>query len=251
MTRRAAGILCVLLVLLAAGLGPAWGAPAESSLELTVSDSAGGLGSSSAVRIVILLSLLTLAPALLLLMTSFVRLIIAFHFIRQALGTPQVPPNQVIIALALFMTMFIMSPVIDQVYEQAWVPFEQGELDTIEAIKAGADPFKGFMLQNTRETDLKLFLKMSRSEQPESPEDLSMRVLVPAFAISELRTGFEIGFLLFLPFLIVDLVVASVLLSMGMMMLPPAMISLPFKVMLFVLVDGWNLLAGSLVAGFS
>jgi flagellar biosynthetic protein FliP len=249
MPRRLFGIAGVLLTLLLIGLTPAMGA-GESALELRVTDSAGDVTSSSAIRVVILLTLLTVAPALLLLMTSFVRLIIAFHFIRQALGTPQVPPNQVIIALALFMTFFIMSPVIDQVYEQAWLPFDRGELDAIEAVQAGAQPFKAFMAANTRDADLKLFLKMSRSERPASPDDVSMRVLVPAFAISELRTGFEIGFLLFLPFLVVDLVVASVLLSMGMMMLPPAMISLPFKVMLFVLVDGWNLLAGSLVAGF-
>jgi flagellar biosynthetic protein FliP len=248
--RRRNGIAWVLALLLLAGIVPSLAAGDESALELRVTDSAGDVTSSSAIRVVILLTLLTVAPALLLLMTSFVRLIIAFHFIRQALGTPQVPPNQVIIALALFMTLFIMSPVIDQVYEQAWLPFDRGDIDAIEAIQAGTQPFKSFMVANTRDADLKLFLKMSRSEQPASPDDVSMRVLVPAFAISELRTGFEIGFLLFLPFLVVDLVVASVLLSMGMMMLPPAMISLPFKVMLFVLVDGWNLLAGSLVAGF-
>lgn len=242
----------VVAALLAAWLvaGPALASGAESAVELRVTDSASDFAGSSAVRIVILLTILTVAPALLLLMTSFVRLIIAFHFIRQALGTPQVPPNQVIIALALFMTLFIMSPVVDQVYEQAWLPFDEGEIEAVEAIKLGAEPFKEFMLRNTREADLKLFVKMSKIERPESPEQIPMRVLVPAFAISEMRTGFEIGFLLFLPFLVVDLVVASVLLSMGMMMLPPAMVSLPFKVMLFVLVDGWNLLAGSLVAGF-
>ncbi len=223
----------------------------ESALEIRLTDPAtSGGSSSSAVRITLMLTLLAVAPMILLLMTSFVRLIIAFHFLRQAMGTPQVPPNQVMIGLALFLTFFVMSPTIQQIHEQAWTPYDNGDLDAIESVQAAAEPLRDFMLRNTREADLKRFIGMARMERPATPDDVPLRVLVPAFVISELRTGFEIGFLLFLPFLVVDLVVASVLLSMGMMMLPPAMVSLPFKIMLFVLVDGWSLIAGSLVAGF-
>lgn len=226
------------------------GAPGGSSLELKINDPSSDTFGSSAVRIVVMLTLLAVAPMLLLLMTSFVRLIITFHFLRQALGTPQMPPNQVLIALSLFLTLFVMAPVIDQIHDTAWVPYSDGEIDTLQAVQVAAGPLKDFMLRNTRQKDIKLFLQMGRFERPAEPADLPMRVLVPAYAISEMRTGFEIGFLLFLPFLVVDLVVASVLLSMGMMMLPPAMVSLPFKIMLFVMVDGWSLIVGSLVAGF-
>ncbi len=222
----------------------------QSTLEIKLDDPAAGGLSSGAVRIVVMLTLLSVAPAILLLMTSFVRLIIAFHFLRQAMGTPQVPPNQVLIGLALFLSFFIMSPVIDQVNKAAWTPYEDGELSAMEAVDAASGPFKDFMLRNTRQEDLKLFIGMARIERPKTRQDLPMKVVVPSFVISELRAGFEIGFLLFLPFIVVDLVVASVLLSMGMMMLPPAMISLPFKIMLFVMVDGWSLVTGSLVAGF-
>ncbi len=222
----------------------------SSSLELKLSDpSAEGI-SSSAIRIVLMLTFLAVAPTVLLLTTSFVRLIISFHFLRQAMGTPQVPPNQVLVGLALFMSFFIMSPVIDSVYETAWIPYDQGEVDAIEAIEIASVPMKDFMLRNTRQSDLNLFIGMAKIERPNTKDDLPMKVIVPSFAISEMRAGFEIGFLLFLPFIVVDLVVASVLLSMGMMMLPPAMISLPFKIMLFVMVDGWSLVAGSLIAGF-
>ncbi len=250
-TRRfVSAILLTSLLLLIAGSSPAFAAPEGSTFELRVSDPATDGFGSSAVRIIVMLTLIAVAPMLLLLMTSFVRLIITFHFLRQALGTPQMPPNQVLIALSLFLTLFVMSPVVDQIHEQAWQPYTEGELDTLEAVQVAAAPVKEFMLHNTRQKDLKLFLQMGQFERPETPADLPMRVVVPAFAISEMRTGFEIGFLLFLPFLVVDLVVASVLLSMGMMMLPPAMVSLPFKIMLFVLVDGWTLIVGSLVAGF-
>ncbi|MDQ7007283.1 MAG: flagellar type III secretion system pore protein FliP [Acidobacteriota bacterium] len=243
-------VLATALLWLLLGPGTAMAAPGGSTLELKVTDPATDGFGSSAVRIIVMLTLIAVAPMLLLLMTSFVRLIITFHFLRQALGTPQMPPNQVLIALSLFLTLFVMSPVVDEIHQQAWQPYTEGEIDTLEAVQTAAGPVKEFMLHNTRQKDLKLFLQMGRFERPEKPEDLPMRVVVPAFAISEMRTGFEIGFLLFLPFLVVDLVVASVLLSMGMMMLPPAMVSLPFKIMLFVLVDGWTLVVGSLVAGF-
>jgi flagellar biosynthetic protein FliP len=244
--RLLTALVGLLVVLFAApGLAVADG----PTIQVSLGDSADGVG-SSAVKLVILLTLLSVAPAILLMMSCFVRFIVAFHFLRQALGTPQMPPNQVVIGLALFMTLFVMSPTIDQIHQRAWVPYENGELDTMEGIEAAAGPLREFMLSNTRQSDLKLFVQMGQIERPRTADDLPMRVIVPAFIVSELRAGFKIGFLLFLPFLVVDLVVASVLLSMGMMMLPPAMVSLPFKVLLFVLVDGWGLIASSLVAGF-
>ena len=247
MNRRRLGAVLVLLAV--AACGTALAAQAESALELKLSDSAGLGPASTAVRLLILFTVLAVAPSILLMMTSFVRFIVAFHFLRQALGSPQMPPNQVIVGLSLFMTLFVMGPVIDQVRERAWQPWSDGEIDAVEALHEASVPFREFMLRNTRQTDLELFVKMARLPRPKGPAELPMRVIVPAFVISELRVAFEIGFLLFLPFLVVDLVVASVLLSMGMMMLPPAMVSLPFKILLFVLVDGWSLLAGSLVAG--
>ncbi|RMG46417.1 MAG: flagellar biosynthetic protein FliP [Acidobacteria bacterium] len=247
MGRRA--ILAGLLIgILAAGT-VAQAAPDGASIELRLNDGAGAPG-STALRILVLLTVLAVAPSILLLMTCFVRFVIALHFLRQALGTPQMPPNQVLIGLALFMTLFVMAPVLDEVHDEAWVPYNEGAIDTVEALQAASVPLKDFMLHHTRKADLALFVNMAHVETPRGPDDLPLRVVVPAFVISELRTGFEIGFLLFLPFLVIDLVVASVLLSMGMMMLPPVMVSLPFKVLLFILVDGWSLLAGSLVAGF-
>ncbi len=242
----------LLLVLLASAVlpAPSLAAPGEASLELKIADPTTGPAGSTAVRIMLLLTVLAVAPSILLLTSSFVRLVIALHFLRHALGTPSMPPNQVLLGLALFLTLFVMSPVVDQVHAEAWVPYEEGELEVMEALETASVPVREFMLEHTRKADLKLFVSMSRIERPETADDLPLRVVVPAFVISELRAGFEIGFLLFLPFLVIDLVVASVLLSMGMMMLPPAMVSLPFKILLFVLVDGWNLLAGSLVAGF-
>ncbi len=244
-----------LLAVLTAGV-PAFAAktaPAPAaggaSIELKINDPAGA-GGSSAMRIVLLMTLLGVAPSILLLMTCFVRIVLALHFLRQALGTPQMPPNQVVLGLALFLTLFVMSPTVDKIYKEAWVPYEQGQMDVTQGLTTAAGPLKDFMLRNVREADLLLFVKMGKIPRPATQADLPLRVVVPAFVISELRVGFEIGFLLFLPFLVVDLVVSSVLLSMGMMMLPPAMVSLPFKLLLFVLVDGWGLLAGSLVAGF-
>lgn len=251
--KRWIALLVCLFVLVSV---PALAAPAKetkegraAALELKITDP-GAQGGSSVMRIVILMTVLAVAPSILLLMTAFVRIVLALHFLRQALGTPQMPPNQVVIGLALFLTFFVMGPTIDKIYREAWVPYEEGRLEIADAAKVASEPLKTFMLKNTREADLLLFVKMAKMERPRTPQDLSMRVIVPAFVISELRVGFQIGFLLFLPFLVVDLVVGSVLLSMGMMMLPPTMVSLPFKLLLFVLVDGWGMLAGSLVAGF-
>lgn len=201
-------------------------------------------------EIVALLTILSLAPAILILMTSFTRIIVVFHFLRQAIGTQQSPPNQVIIGLALFITFFIMSPVWQDIYQNSLSPYLEEKISYNEAFSKAQSPVRKFMLKNTREKDLALFLKTSQTQRPFTRENLSLIVLIPAFVISELKTAFIIGFVLYVPFLIIDMVVASVLLSMGMMMLPPVMISLPFKLMLFVLVDGWYMLVGSMVNSF-
>ncbi|MCX8070506.1 MAG: flagellar type III secretion system pore protein FliP [Thermodesulfovibrionales bacterium] len=182
--------------------------------------------------------------------TCFIRIVVVFSFLRQAMGTPQVPPNTIVVGLALFITIFVMSPVIDKVYDEAYLPYTKKEITGETALQRAGEPLKEFMLKQTREKDLALFLKLSNSPRPDKPMDLPLRVVIPAFAIGELKKAFEISFLLFLPFLVLDMVVASVLLSMGMMMLPPVMVSMPFKLLLFVLVDGWGLLIGSLVGSF-
>jgi flagellar biosynthetic protein FliP len=218
-----------------------------NQLDLTVN----GVGAVSApLQIVLFLTLLTFIPAVLVIMTSFTRIAIVFHFLRQALGTQEMPSNQMLIGLTLFLTMFIMAPVGERVHALALAPAMAGEIDVTEALRRGAPPLREFMLKQTRETDLALFVEMGRLPKPATPDDLPMRVVIPAFAISELKTGFQMGFFLFVPFLLIDLVVSTTLLSMGMLQLPPAMISLPFKVLLFVLIDGWHLLVASLVKSF-
>jgi flagellar biosynthetic protein FliP len=199
----------------------------------------------------LLISFLSLAPAVLIMLTSFTRIVVVLSFLRHAFGGQSVPPNMVVIGLALFLTFFIMSPTIQAINEKAVTPYMEDEVSFGEAIDVAAPPLKEFMLKQTRQKDIALFSGMSKKALPETPGDITMGVLIPAFAISELKTAFEIGFLLFLPFLIVDMVIASILLSMGMMMLPPVMISLPFKLLLFVLVDGWNLIIGSVMRSFS
>ncbi len=218
-----------------------------NQLDLTVN----GVGAVSApLQIVLFLTLLTFIPAVLVIMTSFTRIAIVFHFLRQALGTQEMPSNQMLIGLTLFLTMFIMAPVGERVHALALAPAMAGEIDVTEALRRGAPPLREFMLKQTRESDLALFVEMGRLPKPATPDDLPMRVVIPAFAISELKTGFQMGFFLFVPFLLIDLVVSTTLLSMGMLQLPPAMISLPFKVLLFVLIDGWHLLVASLVKSF-
>lgn len=213
---------------------------------------AGGLfGFSSAIDLLVFITLLSFLPAVLIMMTSFTRIVIVLSLLRQALGTPAVPPNQVIIGIALFLTLFVMSPTIDRAYKEAYLPLSKKEINIEEAINRASIPFKEFMLKHTREKDLALFLKLSKTEiKPATPMDLPMKIVVPAFALGELKRAFEIGFLIFLPFLVIDIVVASILLSMGMFMVPPVMISMPFKLLLFVLVDGWQLIIGSLAGGF-
>ena len=236
--------------LMAAALGgEAW---AQAALPAITSTPAAGGGQTFSLTLQTLLFLtsLTFLPAILLMMTSFTRIVIVLSLLRQALGTKQAPPNQVLVGLALFLTFFIMGPVLERVYEEAYVPFSEQRIDFPQAVERGAVPLKDFMLRQTRQSDLALFAKLAGEPALESPASVPMRVLVPAFAISELKTAFQIGFIVFIPFLIIDLVVASVLMSMGMMMLSPVIISLPFKLMLFVLVDGWNLLIGSLVQTF-
>ena len=206
---------------------------------------------SSALQILVLLTILTLAPAILIMTTSFARIIIVLSFLRQAMGTQQTPPTQILIGLALFLTMFVMGPVWSEINEGALKPYMEEELGQFEALKLAEIPIKRFMLNHTREKDLSLFVNLSEDKNPQSEEDVSIQTVVPAFIISELKTAFQIGFLIYIPFLILDMVVASILLSMGMMMLPPVLISLPFKLMLFVMVDGWYLTVGSLMRSFS
>ncbi len=220
------------------------------SIQFGVSEAQSTKDVAVALEIVALLTILTLAPAILILMTSFTRLIIVFHFLRQAMGTQSSPPNQVIVGLALFITFFIMKPVWQDVYNNALQPYLDEKISPKEAFESAKAPIRKFMLFNTREKDLALFVHASKTKRPRTTDDVSLLVLIPAFVISELQTAFIIGFVIYIPFLVIDMVVASVLLSMGMMMLPPIMISLPFKLMLFVLVDGWNIIVGSMVKSF-
>lgn len=218
-----------------------------NQLDLTVN----GVGAVSApLQIVLFLTLLSFIPAILVIMTSFTRIAIVFHFLRQALGTQEMPSNQMLVGLTLFLTFFIMAPVGERIHALSVQPAMAGEIDVTEAIARGAPPLRDFMLKQTREADLALFVELGRVARPNTPNELPMRVVVPAFAISELKTGFQMGFFLFVPFLLIDLVVSTTLLSMGMLQLPPAMISLPFKILLFVLIDGWHLVVGSLVKSF-
>jgi flagellar biosynthetic protein FliP len=198
----------------------------------------------------LLLTSLSFLPAVLLMMTSFTRIIIVLSLLRSAIGTPSAPPNQVLVGLALFLTFFVMSPVLDKIYTEAYVPYSENKIALQQAVDTGIVPLKAFMLRQTRQADLALFVKISNSEPLQTADDVPLRILVPAYVISELKTAFQIGFIIFIPFLIIDMVVASVLMSMGMMMVSPSVISLPFKLMLFVLADGWNLLIGSLAQSF-
>jgi flagellar biosynthetic protein FliP len=224
---------------------------AQAALDVTAKPAAGG-GQVYSVPVQTLLTLtaLTFLPAVLLLMTSFTRIIIVLSLLRQALGTQASPPNQVLVGLALFLTLSVMGPVLERIYNDAYVPLTEQKLTFNQALAVAEPHLKGFMLKQTRENDLALFSKLSRQAPVKSASDLPLRVVIPAFVTSELKTAFQIGFMVFIPFLIIDLVVASVLMSMGMMMLSPVLISLPFKLMLFVLADGWHLLAGSLVSSF-
>ncbi|MBY0439895.1 MAG: flagellar type III secretion system pore protein FliP [Burkholderiales bacterium] len=227
------------------------GAAAQGLPAVTSTPGAGGAQTYSlSIQTLLFLTAFTFIPAAVLMMTAFTRIVIVLSLLRQAIGTLQAPPNQVLIGLALFLTFFVMAPVFEKAYQDAYVPFSENKIDLMTAAERGVVPFREFMLKQTRESDLALFIRLSDSPPPAGPEAVPLKVLVPAFVISELKTAFQIGFVIFIPFLVIDMVVASVLMSMGMMMLSPVIISLPFKLMLFVVVDGWNLLIGSLVRSF-
>ena len=202
------------------------------------------------IQIILVLTVLSLAPAILIMTTSFTRIVIVLAFLRQGLGTQQVPPNQVLISLALFLTFFVMKPTFEKIDQDALTPYLAGKMSTAEAFKKAEDPMRQFMFKQTREKDLALFVALSKSSRPRTPADISTFVLIPAFVIGELKKSFEMGFIIFIPFLIIDMVVASVLMSMGMLMLPPVLISLPFKILLFIMVDGWNLIVRSIALSF-
>ncbi len=244
--------LLLMLPILAAGLLPAEVFAQATLPALTSAPGPGGSTNwSLPIQTLITLTALTFIPAAVLMMTGFTRIIIVFSLLRHALGTQTSPPNQVIVGLSLFLTFFVMAPVFDRIYSEAYLPLSESRITFQQALDRGSVPLKGFMLKQTREADIGLFARMARIEKIEKPEDTPMRVLIPAFVISELKTAFQIGFIIFIPFLVIDMVVASVLMSMGMMMMSPVMVSLPMKLMLFVLVDGWHLIVGSLVQSFA
>jgi len=210
----------------------------------------GGEATARIVQLFALITVLSIAPSILVMITSFIRIVIVLSFLRTAMGTQQTPPNQVLISLALFLTLFIMMPTLQQAYDQGINPLIEGEIDEAEAFEKSVQPFHTFMMRQVREKDLRLFVDIAKIPDEEARKKMPLRVLIPAFMVSELRRAFEIGFLIFIPFLIIDMVVASVLMALGMMMLPPIIIALPFKIIFFVLVDGWYLIAGSLVRSF-
>ncbi len=244
---------CLLLGMVVLGLcGVALAeGPGIPSMSLTINGETGPGGMTAALRIIILLTAITFAPAVLITMTSFTRLIIVLSLIRQALGVQQVPPNQVLIGIALFLTLFVMRPTFMDIKRDAITPYSEGTITEASALTRATGPLRAFMLRNIRGRDLSLFLRLSGTDSGVRREDAPLVAVIPAFITSELKTAFQIGFLIYLPFLVIDMVVAGILMSMGMMMLPPVMISLPFKLILFVLVDGWYLLVGSLVQSFS
>lgn len=243
-----AGAMVVAVALLGTGVGLAGAAGPELSLSFGEADGGGRL--SGPLQIVLLLTIVSLAPTLLIALTAFVRIVIVLAFVRQAIGTPTMPPTQVMMPLALFLTVFVMLPVFQEIEREALTPYLEEEISDTEALSAAFDPLRRFMLRQTRDKDLALFIDAAQEPRPDTVADVTAQSLIPAFMISELKTGFQMGFLLFIPFLVLDMVVASILVSMGMMMLPPVLVSLPFKLMLFVLVDGWNILMGSLIDSF-
>jgi len=224
---------------------------AGANLPLLVGQGAGGTSYSVPIQTLLFFTALSFLPAVLLMMTGFTRIVIVLSLLRQAMGTQSAPPNQVIVGLSLFLTFFVMSPTIDKVYAQAWQPYQAQQIAFDEALKRGEVPMREFMLKQTRQSDMALFAKLAKVDAKVKSEEMPFKVLVPAFVTSELKSAFQIGFLIFIPFLIIDMIVASVLMSLGMMMLSPVLVALPFKLMLFVLADGWNLLLGSLAASFA
>jgi flagellar biosynthetic protein FliP len=251
MNKQLRALVCLLVVVLIA----IWASPAHAEtvipgLKIDVGTADDPQSVSTSLQIITLLTVLSLAPSILILMTCFTRIVIVLSFVRNALALQQMPPTQVLIGLALFMTLFVMYPTLQQVNDQALQPYLNGQLNQTQALEKAAIPMKQFMAKQTREQDLRLFLEYNKSPMPNSVEEIPLSTLVPAYTISELKTAFQIGFMIFVPFLVIDMVVASVLMSMGMMMLPPVMISMPFKVLLFVMVDGWYLIVKSLLVGY-
>ncbi len=253
--RRFAGRLLAAALLALPGLlileGMTGGAALAQSLNLDFGEDFSGETSGRILQLLVLVTVLSLAPSILIMMTSFTRMVVVLSLLRSALGVQQAPPNMVLISLAMFLTFFIMMPTFERVYDEAIQPLVAEEIDTMEAVELAQVPMRDFMLRNVRDQDLMLFVELTDTPELVNPEDTPMTALVPAFMISELRRAFEIGFLMFLPFIIIDMTVASILMSMGMMMLPPIMISLPFKLIFFVLVDGWYLVAGSLIKSYA
>lgn len=250
MSRKSVAVLLTGLVL--AGAAFAAGPAAAQQFTIDLGGQSGGPG-STATRVVQLLALTTMlsvAPSILVMVTSFTRIVIVLGFVRQALGTMQAPPNMVMISLAMFLTIFIMAPTFEQSWNEGLSPYMEGDIEEAEAFQRSVKPVHAFMMRHVREQDLRLFMDMAREPEVANPEDIPLKALIPAFMISELKRAFEIGFLIFLPFIVIDMVIASVLMSMGMMMIPPAMIALPFKLIFFVLVDGWYMVVGSLVQSF-
>lgn len=241
-------LLLALGLLLPAGLvfAQAAGLPAVTSSPAA----GGGTTYSLTIQTLLLMTALTFIPAALLMMTGFTRIVIVLSLLRHAMGTQTAPPNQIVVGLSLFLTFFVMSPVLEKVYTDAYLPLSENKINIMQAAERAALPMRGFMLKQTRETDIALFAGIAKTGAIQTPDDIPLRILVPAFVISELKTAFQIGFIIFIPFLVIDMVVASLLMSMGMMMMSPVMVALPFKLMLFVLVDGWHLVIGSLVQSF-
>ena len=230
--------------------GSSYAADPIPGINIEIGTSEGTEGTANTLTIILLITILSLAPSILVMMTSFTRIVIVLGFVRTSLATQQMPPNQVIIGLALFLTLFVMAPTFGEINRVALQPYLNGEINQTEALQNAAVPLKRFMAVHTRENDLKLFLDYSNAEKPSGIDDIPLTALIPAFAISELRTAFQMGFMIFVPFLVIDMIVSSTLMAMGMMMLPPVMISLPFKILLFILVDGWYLVVKSLLLSF-
>ncbi|CAH1211136.1 MULTISPECIES: flagellar type III secretion system pore protein FliP [Paenibacillus] len=244
-------IACSLMALISlASVTIAFAEPIPN-IDIQIGGGDGSAPGTSSLSLILLITVLSIAPAILVLMTSFTRIVIVLGFVRTSLGTQQMPPNQVLVGLALFMTLFIMSPTLSSINQVALQPYLKGDLTQTEALEKAADPIKKFMFTHTREKDLLLFMKYNQAEKPETYQDIPITVMVPAYAISELKTAFQMGFMIFIPFLVIDIVISSTLMAMGMMMLPPVMISLPFKILLFVLVDGWYLVVKSLLLSFN
>ena len=251
MNARRIGRAAALPALLLAGSAFAQSQGGGAALPLVVAQNAGGTSYSVPIQTLLFFTALSFLPAVLLMMTGFTRIVIVLSLLRQALGTQAAPPNQVIVGLSLFLTFFVMSPTLDKVYTQAWQPYSANQIAFDEALKRGEVPMREFMLKQTRQSDVALFAKLAKLDAGVKSQDVPFKVLVPAFVTSELKSAFQIGFLIFIPFLVIDMIVASVLMSLGMMMLSPVLVALPFKMMLFVLADGWNLLLGSLAASFA